>query len=255
MKLLRNGLLPGLLPDFGGRPGEAFPGKPALQTRGTVFRNHGGFNGNGAGAAEGIPHKLLAPVAGEEDHGGGQGFPQRGIVAHGPVAPLVQARPGGIQVQDGPVIHNGELELVFIAVLGKPGDAVLLPQPLAGGLFDDGLAVRHGHELAVQAVALHREGAVRGNEGLQRGRQNALEQLLKGLGLEVCQDGQHPLAGAQADVGFGHGRGVSGEGHPAVFRLYILQVQPPQLVCRDALQTEQAGHGKLEFGHSSSQMS
>ena len=101
-------------------------------------------------------------------------------------------------------------------------------------------------------MALHREPAVFGDKILQAGPVNALEQLFKGFRLEIRQHQQHPLAGAQTHVGLGHGIGVSGEQHPAVFHPDILQAQPSQLVTGNALQAEQAGHRKFKLIHSSS---
>ena len=97
-----------------------------------------------------------------------QGLPQGGGIALGPIAPLVEPCPGGIQVKLRLVVHNGKLELVQVPVLRQPGNAVLLPQVPGGGLFHNGLTVRHRVELAVQAVALHREAAVFGNIVPQR---------------------------------------------------------------------------------------
>ena len=86
---------------------------------------------------------------GQLHHGSGQSLPQGSVISHRAVAPLVQARAGGIQVQLYPVIHNGKLQLVLGPVFRQPGQAVLFSQPTGGGLFDNGLAVRYGHELAV----------------------------------------------------------------------------------------------------------
>ena len=98
-------------------------------------------------------------------------------------------------------------------------------------------------------MPLHGEGTVSGDEALQLRFINTLEQLFKGGGLEVRQDDQHPLAGAQADIGLGKGALVPGKQHPAVFHPDILNVQPPQFVSCQALQAKQAGNGKFHFFH------
>ena len=90
-----------------------------------------------------------------------------------------------------------------------------------------------------------REGPVFGDEAFQLRFINTLEQLFKGGGLEVRQDDQHPLAGAQADIGLGKGALVPGKQHPAVFHPDVGDIQPPQLVAGNALKPEQAGDGKF----------
>ena len=101
-------------------------------------------------------------------------------------------------------------------------------------------------------MTLYREAAVLGNEILQIGLVDTLEQLFKGGGPEIRQHNQHPLAGAQPDVGLGHGGGVSGKQHPAVFHPDIVQAHSAKFLAGNALQAEQAGHGKFKLVHSSS---
>ena len=243
------GLCPDIPPDLGVAPGEGFSGKPAVHTGGLVSGDEGSFNSNGSGAAEGVPDEVPAPVLGQHDHSGSQGLPEGCFVGVGPVAPLVEAGAGGVQIQLDTVIHNGKLQLILGAGFGQPGDAVLLAQALGGRLLDDGLAVGDAHQLGAEAVALHRELAVPGKEPLQRGIVDTLEQLLKGGGLEVGNGDQHTFTGAQADIGLGHGGFVAGEEDPAVLHPDVFQVQPTQLVTGNALQTKQAGHGKFKLIH------
>ena len=143
------GLGSGLAPDLGVAEGEGFPGEPAVHTGSLVPGNEGSLDGNGAGAAEGVPDEVPATVVGQHHHGGSQGFPEGSLVGVGTVAALVEAGAGGIQVQLHPVIHNGELELILGAGFRQPGDTVLLSQAAGCGLLDDGLAVGDGHELGV----------------------------------------------------------------------------------------------------------
>ena len=233
-------------------PGEGLGGEPAVHAGSLVPGDQRRLNGDGAAAAEAVPQEFPAPVVGQGNHGGGQGLPQGGVVAVGPVAPLVQPRAGGIQIQLHPVIHDGKLQLEFIARLRQPAHAVFFSQATAGRLLDDGLTVRHAHELAVQAVALHGERAVLGDIALQRAAVHALEQLLEAARREVRQDDQHPLAGAQAHIGLGHGPLVPGKQDTPVFHPDVLQAHSFQLVPRQALQAEQAGNGKFHLIHTSS---
>ena len=99
-------------------------------------------------------------------------------------------------------------------------------------------------------MALHRELAVLGDEVLQVGIVNPLEQLLKGGSLEVSQGQQDTLAGTQAHIGLSHGGFVTGEQDTAILYPDVFDIQPPQLVTGNALQAKKAGHGKFKIGHS-----
>ena len=239
-----------LPPKAGLHPGEGLGGKPAVHARRPVFGDQRRLDGDGAGAAEGIPDKIPTPVTGQLHHGGGQGLPQGSVVALGTVAPLVKPRAGGVQVQLHPVVHDGKLELVFRAGFRQPGHAVLFAQPPGGGLLHNGLAVRHAHELTAQAVTLHRERPVLGDVVFQLRAVNPLKQLFKGGCLEIRQHQQHPLAGAQAHVGLGQRPLVSGKQHPAVLHPDVFHIQSAQLVAGNALQAEQRRHGKFKIRHS-----
>ena len=99
-------LLPHLLPYRLLCPRIALRGKAAVQTRRPVLCDQRGLNGNGAGAAEGIPEEFPAPIAGKLHHGGSQRLPQGRVVAHGTVAALMKARAGGIQIQRHLIVHD-----------------------------------------------------------------------------------------------------------------------------------------------------
>ena len=129
----------------------------------SVFGNKGRLNGDGTRATEGIPEKVPAPVSGQLDHPGSQGLPQGGVIAHSPVAPLVQAGTGGVQEQLKLVVHQGKLQLIQRPGLRQPGHAVMFPQPLCRRPLHNGLAVWHRVKLTVQAVTLHREFPIPGN--------------------------------------------------------------------------------------------
>ena len=76
MEFLRFCFFPNLVPDFPVAPCECFRRKPAAAAGGGVPGDQRRFNGDGAGAAEGVPQKFPSPVAGQLNHGGGQGLPQ-----------------------------------------------------------------------------------------------------------------------------------------------------------------------------------
>ena len=230
-------------------PGERLCREPAVHTRGLVAGNQRRLDGNGAAAAETVPQELSAPIVGQHDHGSCQRLPQGGIVAIGTVAPLVQTRAGGIQVQLHPVIHDGKLQLVFQPRLRQPVHAVFFTQPPGSCLLDDGLTVRHAHELAVQAVTLHRESAVLGDEVFQIGAVHPLEQLLEAFGGEIRQHNQHPLAGTQPHIGLDHGSLVTGKQHPTVFHPDVLNAHAFQLVPRQTFQAKQTGYRKFQICH------
>ena len=149
MEFLRLRFFPNRVPDAAVIPGKGLRREPAAAAGGGVPGDQRRLDGNGAGAAEGVPQKFPSPVAGQLNHGGGQGLPQGRVVAHGAVAPLVKAGAGGVQIQLRPVVHDGELQLVLCPGLREPADAVFLPQTPGGGLFHDGLTVRDAHKLAV----------------------------------------------------------------------------------------------------------
>ena len=251
-KLLVLGLFLGLRPHLRCHPRIFLGRKVAIQARGPVLGNEGRFDGNGATAAEGIPEEISAPVAGQLDHAGSEGLMQRGIVAHGAVATLMQAGAGGIQRQSYLIVQDGKVELKLHAGLRQPGHTVLFTQAAGGRLFDDGLTVRNAHELAVEAVTLYGKLAVLGNKILQIGLIHSLKQLFKGLGGKLRQHHHHPFGSAQGDIGLGHGGSITGKQHPAVLHPYIFHTQPAKLVTGDALQTKKAGGYKLQILHRSS---
>ena len=95
------------------------------------------------GAAERVPEEIAAAIAGQIHHGGGHGLVQRSLVAHGAVAALVQADAGAVEEDLAQVLHDGKAPAGQVAGLGQPRQAVVRAEVVDGGLFDDGLAVRH----------------------------------------------------------------------------------------------------------------
>ena len=163
------------------------------------------------------------------------------------VTPLEQAGAGGVQVQNGLVFHNGELNLIQRAVLRHP--ILMIPggQPIRYGFFDDFLAVRHGVQGAVQTVSLHREGAVLGDHPLPGNGFGAFKQLVEGLCGKPPHHQQHPLAESAAQVGPGHAGLIRFKIDSAVFRADIGHVHMSQFISYQALQAKQAGNTKFQF--------
>ena len=198
------GLGPGLLPDLLGHRGPPLRAEAPAQAGGAVERCQSRFNGNGAAAAEGVPEEVTAPVPGQVHHGGGHGLVEGRFVAHGPIAPLVEAQAGGVQEHLADVFHQGKANLVDCAGLRQPGETVLGAQPVHSGLFHDGLAVWHRVELAIETVALDGELAVPGDHRLQRQGLDALVEFFKGAGFKAAQQQHYPFAHAKAQIGPGH---------------------------------------------------
>ena len=166
VEFLIQGFTAGFLPQLGLADVPLLAGEAAVQTRGAVFCNHCGLNGDGARAAEGIHKVVPATIPGKIHHGGGESFPQRRIIPHGTVAALVEACAGGVQKQLGLILHNGELKLIQAAGFRHPAHMIFLSQTLGRGLFHNGLTVGDGVELGAQAVPLYRECTIFWNNGL-----------------------------------------------------------------------------------------
>ena len=87
------------LPETGTKHQIRFSIMTAIQAGGAVLGDEGGLDGDGAAAAEGITQHGIAPDPGKIQDPCRQGLLDGGKVGVLPVAPLVQPRPGGIQVQ------------------------------------------------------------------------------------------------------------------------------------------------------------
>ncbi len=77
-----------------------------------------------------------------------------GVHALGPVAPLVEACSGGVQHQDGRVLHNGKLDLIKRPGLRQGIQAIPSSQAGGGRLLDNGLTGGDRVEGGIQAVPL-----------------------------------------------------------------------------------------------------
>ena len=100
-------------------------------------------------------------------------------------------------------------------------------------------------EFGVQTVPRDGKGGVLGDPALPGQSLGLLEKLVKAHGLKAAQLQQHPLAGAQTEVGPGQHRLVAGEIDPAVFGGDLLGVHAAQLLRRQTLQAEETGDAKL----------
>ena len=248
-KFLVDGFAPGVPPHLLIHPGKFLCRKPTVQAGGAIFGDQGSFDGNGAAAAEGIPQKFSAPILGQHYHCRCQGLPQRGVVADGTITTLVQTHTGGIQVKHHPVVHQRKLQLIFFPILGQPADTILFSQPLGRGLFHDGLTIRHGHQLTVQAVTLYGECTISGDIIFQLRLIDALKQFFKSSGLKICQHQQHTLTGAQVHIGPCQSGFITGEENAAVLHPDIFNIQPAQFITGNALQAKQSGHCKFKLRH------
>ena len=247
LKLLVHGLVRRLEPQLLVHTGPLLGGEGAVQAGGPVFGDEGGLDGDGPRPAEGVAQGVPSPVPGQEHHGRRQGLPQGGGHPLGPVAPLVEARPGGVQHQDGLIPHDGELHLVEGSGLRQGVQAVLGPQTGGDGLLNDGLAGGHRAEGGVEAVALHRELPLPGDEALPGQGPGALKQGVEVGGREGAQHQQHPLPGAQVQIQTGEVQGGALAEHPPVLRPDLVQAQAAQFIGGQALHPEQGGDGKSQL--------
>ena len=224
-------------------------GEAAHQPGGAALGGKRGLDGEGAAAAEGITEVAFAAVARDVYAGGGERLAQRRRDVRRTVAALVQPRAGRIEIEHRLVVHDGKLDLVLRALLREPLHTVAPLEPLDDGLFHDLLAVRDRMELRLQAVALHRERAVRGDEGLPRQRLDALEEHVKRVRAKAPELDEHALAEPAAQIHARHSRRVAAKAHAPVFRHDSLDVHTPKLISHKPLQPEQTRDAELQFLH------
>ena len=105
-------------------------------------------------------------IAGQQHHSGRQGLPQRGDHAHGPIASLVKAGPGGVQIELCHVVHNKQADGILCPGLRKLLQPVGPAQPIPhGGLYHSGAPLLGG-KLGIHAPAPDGKGPLPGNEFL-----------------------------------------------------------------------------------------
>ena len=221
VEFLIHGLVTGLQPQLGVHVFPLLSGKAAVQARRPVLGDKGCLDGDGAAAAEGVAEGILSPVTGEGHQRCRQRFPQGRTHVFSPVAPLVKALARGVQIQGRYILDDGKLDLIPAAGFRQGLHAVLLPQPLSGRLFHDGLTGGDRVELRVQGIALYREFAVPGDIVLPGQGVDPLKQRLEITGREGAKLHQHPCAAAEVDVQPGNVSQSPFTVDPAVFRLDI----------------------------------
>ena len=175
---------------------------------------------------------------------------QRRKIGLAAVAALVQAHAGRVQKQFHMILHDGKAQLVRLARLRQPAEAVFLAQPRDGGLFHNGLTVRNGVQLAVQAVALDRERTVLRNEALERHSLDTLKQVFKAVRVKLGQQNHHALTHAAAEVSLCHSGEITLKKNAPVLDPDVMQIQPPQFVTDQTFEPKQARHAKSHRIHS-----
>ena len=120
------------------------------------------------------------------------------------VAPLVQAHARSVEEDFAAVFHDRKPDLIRRARLGQPRKPIFRAQPVDRRFFHNRLAVRHGMQLAVQAVALDRERAVLRHEIFQRNFLHALVKVFKALRFELRKQNHHALAHPAAEIRLCH---------------------------------------------------
>ena len=228
-------------PRLGGQERPVLGVEPPVKAGGAVLGDERRLDRDGAAAAEGVAEGVASPVAAERHQRRRQRLPQGCLHAHGAVAPLVQSLAAGVQPDGHLILEHGEAHLILRPRLRELLDAVVRPQALHHGLFDDALAGGHGVQLAGDGVALHREGGVLRQEFLPRDGADALKQLLEAPRRELPQQGDDPRAAAQVDVQPGTVRPAAPAEDAAVLRPHVLQAQTLHLVGHQLFQPQQAG--------------
>ena len=188
-------------------------------------------------------------IPGQKHHSRRQGLPERGHNAHGPVAPLVEAGAGRIQVELRHIVHNKKTDGVFRSGLGKPVHPVGLTQPAPHGGLDHRHAPLLGGELGPHRPAPDGKGSVPGDPILPGDVPAPVIEGIKVGGGKPAQPEQHPFPGPQAQVGPDHAlRGIVPQ-HPAVFRPDVGGVHPLQLLGADPFQPKQGGRRQVKLCH------
>ena len=207
------------------------------------------FNEKRPRPAEGVVQYAVPPDPGHVQNSRRQSLLDGSLGGVPPVPPLVEPRPGGVQENADPVLENLELDLMDRPGLLEPPHPVLLPEPLHGGLLDNGLAVRDAVELGLVGVPLHRKGVLPADEVLERQFPGPVEQLGEAPGLKLPQENEDPLRRAETEVGPGQHGKIPGKADAAVGGGDVLRVQPAELPGQDAFQAEMTRCGKSQIIH------
>ena len=112
------------------------------------------------------------------------------------------------------------------------------------GFFQDALARRNTGELAVHAVAFHRESIILADDGCPVSRIGSVKQRIKIRCIVFAEHDQYPFRSSQPYVGTGDTEGVRREKYPAVMYLNILKPQMSEFEGKDGF------HSKSTCGNS-----
>ncbi|OPZ70978.1 MAG: hypothetical protein BWY80_01411 [Firmicutes bacterium ADurb.Bin456] len=186
------GLLPGPAPEGLGNRRPFFRRKGPPGPGGQVQPQQGGLDGQRAGAAKGIDKRTGRTPAAKQD-----------------------------QRRGGYVVEQGHLNGITGTVFFKPFPPVNLFHLFHNRLFNNGLAVRHTVQLGFDGFSFNGKGGVfrqpvRPGQGF-----GLLKELLEAAGREFPHLDQHPVRGAQPEIGPADGGLVPGEGDPGVFHHHI----------------------------------
>ena len=179
-------LLPGVRPESGGDQVGPFLGREMPpQARSDTSGNHGGFDDEGAAAAEGIHQDAPRLPGGQHQKACRQVLCDGSLDALQTVAPFVEGIPCGIDGAGHFVLLDKDPDRIGGPGLGEVVDQVFLLHPLHHGLFHDRLDVGGGEEPALYAGGLgDPETALSGQIFLPGQGQGPLEEVLPGLGAE-----------------------------------------------------------------------
>ena len=165
------------------------------------------------------------------------------------VAPLVQAHARSVEEDFAAVFHDRKPDLIRRARLGQPRKPIFRAQPVDRRFFHNRLAVRHGMQLAVQAVALDRERAVLRHEIFQRNFLHALVKVFKALRFELRKQNHHALAHPAAEIRLCHRGKVPVKENAPVFDADVRKVQPFELIADQTLEPKQTRYAECHCLH------
>ena len=185
--------------------GEGFADKGSVEAGGAVGGDHGRLDGDGAGAAEGVPKERIFAGTGGEGDGSGKGLSDGGGARFGAVAALMEGRAAGVDHQVRHVLEDEEFDLIFdVTVLGEPFDAVVGGKTLNYGFFDNALAIGNREQLAFDGMTLDGELVVFADPILKGQSFCAVKELGKACGREGAEKNVDALGKAQSYIGAGN---------------------------------------------------
>ena len=161
----------------------------------------------------------------------------------------MQAITGAVKTHADLVAQNREAHAVGLARFREPAYVVGLLKGGDDGLFDNALAVGDAGKPGADAVAVHGEDCVGGQE---RGPVGGLDTLEEGIE-RVCTEGadlqQDAFGVARPEVCTGKRICIAREGNTTVGGLDVFKAQTAEFIGGDALDTKQAGRMDSEIVH------